>query len=549
TGTGPGPGGDPSASGPEVKGDKRPSAAAAASAADALVDDATGKAQGRGTLLLHQLELMHREVEKHLQGESDVGLPDLAQAIFDMKKQLLEGIKSQKALGVAYRNEEAILESANRLTDQVLIELIREEYQSGKITVQRLAHIIRRMIPEASDLKRLLPQIKTALLAEGMSVAEYLTLIDELSNELQNEELTRLLQESSESVGLDGDALIEEVKKNPTQAAELIYLASQMRKSGGDESALSDILVEYVEQIGNRLTEEAQDDSPEGQEHIKSVMTQVETSVLAKLNQMNLNTDTLLRMEERINQRMESILDKMRVQWLAGQADQPSHGKVKQLTVLQTMERNVDDDEELVEILKIIRAKVDAGEIEENNFRQINDEIFRLKRQQLDHLHEAPMPIGIMTSEDIMFTLEKEIAKGKRYGVPFSALAFAFVTAKPVEKVPESKVTNADVLEVALERMADTFREVDYIGQVGRNKMMVLLPMMTIEEGKKALSRVLRVLHGKPLVVRDVPMQLRVAGVAGGFDDQTTDAKTFVKHLSNDLADMVTRVKSIQVLF
>ena len=81
---------------------------------------------GHGSLLYQQLEVMRIEVEKHMEGKGDVAIADLAGAVFDMKKQLLEGIEAQKALGVAYENEEAILENANELTDRVLVQLIKD---------------------------------------------------------------------------------------------------------------------------------------------------------------------------------------------------------------------------------------------------------------------------------------------------------------------------------------------------------------------------------------------------------------------------------------
>ncbi len=162
---------------------------------------------GHGNLLFQQLEVMRMEVDKHLEGKGDVAIADLAGAVFDMKKQLLEGIEAQKAMGVAYENEAAILENANELTDRVLIQLVKDEYQQGKITPARMAHILRRLVPEAAELKRLLPKIKTALLEEGMSHTQYLELIQALGKELQSEGLANILQESGEEIGVDGDQL------------------------------------------------------------------------------------------------------------------------------------------------------------------------------------------------------------------------------------------------------------------------------------------------------------------------------------------------------
>jgi hypothetical protein len=509
---------------------------------------AMSAAKGHGSLLIQELEQMHMEVEKHLQGQGEVGISDLAQAIFDMKKQLLEGIQTQKALGIAYANENAILEAANRMTDKVLMELIREEYRSGAITTPRLAYIIRRLIPEAAELKRLLPLIKKTLIAEGMPVAEFLKLIHELRSELQNEELTRVLQESAESIGVEGEDLIEEIRRNPTQAAELIYLASEIRKGGADEAALSDIMIDYVERIGNQMAKDAA--GTDGEVHVKSMMTQVESTLLKKLGEMNVHTDMLTRMEQRINERMESVLDKMRVEWLHAQTGQSEQEKPTQLTVLQTLEHNVSNDEDLKGILKTVRGKVEAGEIEENNFSQIQKEIERQQRQTKGSYAASVMRDGILSSEDLLFIMEKEIARAKRYGAPFSAMALAFVTATPKSKSEDNPVTIEAVLAAALEKLVITFRTTDYIGKIGKNRILAVLPMANEKEAKNALIRILRVLHAAPLDVNGVPVQLRVAGVTAHYDvDRGLEANIFARDLSNKLADMVSRIKNVQVLF
>jgi GGDEF domain-containing protein len=117
-------------------------------------------------------------------------------------------------------------------------------------------------------------------------------------------------------------------------------------------------------------------------------------------------------------------------------------------------------------------------------------------------------------------------------------------------KALDDVLTNEMVMEASLETLTTTFREVDYIGRIGKNKIMVLLPTIDLNDAKKALGRVLGILNAKPLNVNGVPVQLRVAGVAAAFDeDQTPDAQRFAKHIARQLADMVARLKNIQVLF
>jgi GGDEF domain-containing protein len=505
---------------------------------------------GAGGLLFQQLEVMRLEVEKHMEGESDIALSDLAGAVFDMKKQLLEGIEAQKALGVAYENEAAILENANELTDRVLIQLVKDEYQQGKITPARMAQILRRLVPEAAELKRLLPKIKEALLEEGMSHTQYLELVRELSKELQSEGLANILQESSEEIGVDGDQLIAEFKQNPEQAAQLIYLASEIRKGTGDEDALADILAGYVEQVGGQMAlEQAGDENPE---HLKKVMGSIESNIIQQLGKMDKGGDVIAKLEERLNSRMDAVMDQMRAEWLKtkGSAGEGQAGAAprKVLSVLETLEQSVSEQDELGEILKIVRRKVEAGEIDENDYKNIQKEISNQKKLIKERESNRVMPTGVIKAAAMAFILEKEIARANRYDYNFSLIAFSMVHVKPQAKVPAGVAINNEVLiEAVLALLAQTLREVDIVGQLGKNTLVAVLPLIDREASKKALNRVMTVLQEGPIDVKGIPVLFKFAGVAMTFDgEHTPDTKSFIRVLSGRLQDMASRLKNIQ---
>jgi hypothetical protein len=505
---------------------------------------------GHGGLLFQQLEVMRIEVEKHLEGKGDVALADLAGAVFDMKKQLLEGIEAQKALGVAYENEAAILENANDLTDRVLIQLVKDEYQQGKITPARMAHILRRLVPEAAELKRLLPKIKTALLEEGMSHTQYLELVQELTKELQSEGLANILQESGEEIGVDGDQLIAEFKQNPEQAAQLIYLASEIRKGTGDDDALAEILAGYVEQVGGQMAMD-QSDEKDDPEHLKQVMGSIETTIVRQLGKMDVGGDVINKLEERLNARMETVLAQMRTEWIKAKGQTGEGGgpatPQKVLSVLQTLEQSVSEHDELGVILKIVRKKVEAGEIDENDYKKIQDEISLQKRLIKEKEANRVMPTGVIKASAMAFILEKEIARANRYDYSFSALAFSMVRIKPRAKVPAGAINNESLMEAVLALLSQTFREVDIVGQLGKNTIVAMLPLISREDSKKALNRVMKILQDAPIDVKGVPVEFKFAGIAITFDgEHTPDGKSFIRVMSGRLQDMANRLKNIQ---
>jgi len=486
-------------------------------------------------------------------GEGEGGgaeLPELAAAVFDMKKQLINGIELQKSLGVSYPNEEEILDKANEITDNVLIQLIRDEYKSGGISTARLAQILKRLVPEANELKRILPKIKEALLGEGMSLADYLNLVQELSNELQSEELSKILQESADTVGLDGADLIQEVRDNPVQAAELIFLAAEIRKGTGDEKVLTDLLVDYVEKIGSKLALNiAEEDNVEGEQHLRQVMGNVESQIVGRLRNMDVKSDIMDRLEEKLNRRMDELFESLKGEWVANQTGQPEEEGQKDLSVLQILEESAGESEELVTILRMVRSEAQAKGLDENDFKKILEEITKQKDLKQKRKSKKIMLGEVLDSGGLMFFLEKEISRSLRYDLPFATLSFSVVSAKPKGKAPSEEITQKALIDAVMQKVATGIRGADVAAQLGKNKVVAFLPMTPDDEAKLALKRHLRLLNTEPVEVKGIPVAVQVAGVITNFDpDQTSDATAFVEALNADLSEMVARIKNIHGL-
>ena len=505
-----------------------------------------------GPVLLHQLQVIGEEVEKGLSGGGGANVSELAAAVFDMKKKLIEGMDAQKDLDITFSNKEEILDQANEITDNVLIRLVKNEYKAGKITTSRLAQILRRLIPDAEELKRVLPKIKAALLEEGMPLPEYLNLVEEIGKELQSDELAKILQESSEEIGIDGKELIQEVKENPVEAAELICLAAEIRKGTGDEKVLTDLLVDYVERMGSKLGQDiTAENGAEGEQHLRQVITGLETNIVSRLKDMNVVKDDVMEgLEDRLNKRMDAVFDKLRDDWIQSKSMTPEQNRSKNLSVLQILEQSVSEDEELGEILTIVRSKVQSEEIDENDFKEIYSEINKQKQIKREQEAKKKMPPGVLKSQAIIFVIKKEISRAARYDLPFSALSFAVVKAKPKTGGPADAIAQQAVMDAILHRLADILREADIIGQLGKNKMIGLLPMTMQSDAKLALRRTMRLLHSDPIEVNGIPLAVKIAGVSTTFDpERMTDGKAFIQAMSNELTEMVVRVKNIQELF
>ena len=502
-----------------------------------------------GQVLLHHLEILEKEVEKNLSGEDKSDLPNAISALFSMKKHLIAEIESQKALKIAYANEDEILGKANDITDNVLLQLIRNEYQAGSVSTQRLAEIIQRLVPEADELKRLLPKIKSTLLEDGMRLSEYIKLVRELGKKLQNEELARIFQSSAEEIGISGESLIEEIKKDPVQASTLISLAAEIRNSIGDEEVLTDFLVDYIEQLGSEgKLHISKKDVEKGDQHLRQVIRQIELKIFGHLRDLNVNNDIANQLEKRLNDRMDEVFEKVKLEIIQSTSGMGEKDSLAGLSILEILLQNVGDDDDLGEILDTIRVKARSEDIDVNNFSEIYAQIVKEQKRRTEKRTEQTSK-EILNPQAMITFLEQEIFRAKRYRLPFVVLAFSLVSAKPQTDVPADAVSQWHLENAILGRLLNVVRDSDVVGMFGINKIGVLLPHTPWGGGDRSLRRCLQLMHSEPIKLNKIPFKFRLAGVHSEFDlTQTPDIKVFVDALLNELMNKEIRLKSIQSL-
>jgi GGDEF domain-containing protein len=549
----------------------------------------SGDGKGKsGDVIIQQLDLIKKEVEAAMSGTGNIQMPELASAVLAMKKDLLEQIEAQKAMGVVFENEGMIRDETNAIMDGVLIGLVKEEYKQGKVSIQRLGQIIRRMVPDPEELKRLLPKIKEALIEEGMSLPEFAQLAQELGKELQSEELAQILKKSAEEIGVDGEELIREVQIDPSGAAELIYLASEIKKGTGDEKVLSDLLVDYVERIGSKISlDAAEQKGEEGGKYLKNIISGVESEIVSKLKQKDINNDIIISVEKRLEERMEECFNKLQSDW-ALRYDSSGAGKGK--TILDIFEEDAKEGEDLKAILESVRSSVREGGLDENDFKQMFNEFSKSKLSQQkknlkkeaqekeelkkkaqekeeqvnktvekkepekkmqDKKKEKPgLPKGVFNRKTTLYFVEKEISRSVRYGTPFSAMLLSILKVSPEKPVPKESITHGDVMNAVLAELAEVLRDTDMVGLLDKKKILALLPMTKKTDSKMAMSRIMKILHAKSFIINDYPLAVKFVGVVSAYDhDRAQTLKSYIKASENELYDMINRLKNIQDIY
>jgi hypothetical protein len=468
-----------------------------------------------------------------------------------MRDELIKGIQAQKTLGVIYKNEEQIIDEANALTDQVLIQLVKNEYQKGELSVDRLAQIIRRMIPDPTDLKRLLPLLKDALNKEGMSSSEFLKLMDALGKELNNEELIKIFKKSAEEIGLTSEDLIHEFKRDPSSAAELIYLASELRKGTGDEKILTELLVDYIERIGSNIVLDAVNPGDnENDNHIKKVIANVESDIVSRLGKKGIEDEVLKGVQKKLMARMEHCFSKLKKEWESQHTASMPAAEIGQKTIFRIIEESVNEDDELHGLLTRVREDVEEGKIDENDINQIFKKIKKVHKKRETGKNRKTLPSGILNHKNTLLFIEKEISRSNRYETAFSVVTFSIIKIEPTQPIPKGKLSRQEINQAIMGELLKSIRIADLIGILTKNILVILLPMTEKENARIALRRLLRTLHKAPITVNGFDIKVQVAGAVTSFNgDKTPDLDTFLKVVKNDHNALVIRLKNVQELY
>jgi hypothetical protein len=121
-----------------------------------------------GGVVYDQIHKIRMEVDNASFDLKGAKLHELAESVMQMRNELVRGILEKKENGLVYHNEAQILNEAKEMTDNVILELVKDEYKQGATSINRLSQILRRLIPDNEELQRLLPKLKETLLAEGI---------------------------------------------------------------------------------------------------------------------------------------------------------------------------------------------------------------------------------------------------------------------------------------------------------------------------------------------------------------------------------------------
>lgn len=351
---------------------------------------------------------------------------EMLETIYKLKENVLENIRIQRATGKLISTDELAITEINQISYQVIVRLIKEEYRSDrKISVKRLAQIIRRMLPDIKELKYLLPQLKDGLFAEGMSPSDYLSLVKELTKELDSDELIQVMVEASEQIGLSLNELIEGIKDAPEEAARLIVLAAEIKKGGvkSDDQQMSSVLSDYIEKVSRAMALQSPEAAaPGGGVMLKAAVTRIEREILDRLKAQNVGLNTVSEVAQKLANQFAETVSVLQGDWV--RTNISSSKSPNEETVLSIIEQVAESGHGGDGVTEEIRAILISNGFSAEAIDNI------VKKAQLRAAaaitHSIEIPPGVFNAGNTIFFLDREIKSNLRYNTPFSTMLISF---------------------------------------------------------------------------------------------------------------------------
>ena len=408
---------------------------------------------------------------------------EMLESIYKLKENVLENIRLQRETGKLNATDELAITEINQISYQVIVRLIKEEYRGDrKISVKRLAQIIRRMLPDIKELKYLLPQLKDGLFAEGMSPADYLSLVKELSKELDSDGLVQIMVEASEQIGLTLNELIDGIKEAPEEAARLIVLAAEIKKGGikTDDEQMSAVLSDYIEKVSRALALQSPEAAaPGGGAMLKAAVTRIEREIIDRLKSQNVAVDTVSEVAQKLANQFTETVSVLQGEWVRtniNNSQKPNEEML--LSIIEQVAEHGQSGGVTEEIRAILISNGFSAET-------IDTIVKKAQLRALEAItHSIEIPAGVYNHKSSIFFLDREIKLSLRYNTPFSTILISYDEIVDISTFTE--IDSTPDIHIQLTNQALKFlkeiqkRDLDVIGICTMNTTSIpfmVLPM------------------------------------------------------------------------
>lgn len=453
---------------------------------------------------------------------------ELLEALLELKTDLTEAIDIQKVTGSMMKSSELLSNQMNELTCDAIVKLVKEEYNEGKLSLKRLTQIIRRMLPDNSELMSILPRLKEMLLSEGMSLNDYLQLIRMLDMEMRSEALSGSLNEAADSIGASVNDLVEAIKSKPDEAAQLVLLASEIRQgTEKDTSGLAEILTNHIEEICSHMAlQNPEISGPQGSQALKKVLAKLESQLFAQLKKKGVEEPVLLKVKKQLTERFETTFSSVSDKWIADLIESNGEKDIEALSQsIRSFAGTTVQQSRLQDSLSAaLKSRGYGGKQIENFFTQLT--------KQIASGGKVILPSSALGSNNMLFLINREIKQHIRYSTPFSSIMVSLtsVLQENESRSPTEEEQNA-VLPQLFTCVKTLLRDIDLIGTVDQYDTPIIFAIlsMTDEKGAQIVrSRIKRKIEDSEFFTNETKVVVSAAVSVTVPDDETKDLKSYL---------------------
>ncbi len=481
---------------------------------------------GQRRQLVRQLRNLVAQVERgEIKADGALSSEAVLGAVNDLRSKVRRNLDTRRDVELILSEEDQVMGEIDQLTYSTLVSLVREEFRDGQFSASRMAQIINRMLPDARDLKRLLPQLKQGLLAEGMSMSEWGKLVHELSSELRGEHLVKALEQGADSVGLDVDEIVDQIREDPAEAARLIVMATELRRSGaGEEEQLSAAFTDYIERISDKLSLELGQEHP-GEGVLDSQLIRVRQLLVDQLNRQGLPPELIESVRERLQAARSQPVRKSpeAPSSPAGESELP------------------DGAAQLVESSPTEQTAVPADAGNADSIDAVDPASGTDAASPPKGAEPRPvLPARVLNPSNTAFFLNREIKSSERYKTPFSVIKVSveLVRDRPGKpRTPEAEDLVELMPQVYREIIAQ-LRDLDLVGSLDKAHQAVplmILPMTAADGVEIVIDRLLKRLKRTPFRLAGMPTQVMCAVSSASFNvDDEESSQAFIERIDEE---------------
>lgn len=432
------------------------------------------RAAGMGQMVLNVLS--HFATQKARSGYS---IEELLAGIYAMRSEMLSMVKAQKNLDQGLVEEE-VEAAADAAFDQTVGTIIIDEWKAAKGNIKRVAHVLGRVVPGKKELRRILPRLKSALLASGCNLQDWYGLVAELANILHGDKALEQLAEAATEYGVSADEVVQELRRDPKGAARLLLVAAEIRRSGGEQASEQAIqaMLDTLEHAGDRVAEEA-GQSPAKAVELAGMMERLHGQMRQELSSQSIDPALRGNIEKKLDLRMVRAMSDLKARVFATTL---ANGEQNLDEKVGTMCELVREEGEIDGLMGIALSLTGGDEAVQSIARQVSERVRVRLREDRERAASRDLPQGVYPKAVAEFFLRYETRRCARYGVPFAALLVSIQgLPEDRETVERSGAALRGLFNILAGDLRRLLRDVDFVGSLGYNRLMVVLPMTVPE--------------------------------------------------------------------